>query len=445
MDVVDLTLSDEENEKRSSNSPSDDNQKQKIMEAVRGINRSIHPNGLKAAKQPLAKQHLSTKRPRASNEQLLDALRISESDEDLPVMKEAKHEHTSSSELEAIDGRVPRAGLQGVSEAAGPSSAINTMLGSLAKEREERMRRAAAGGSSTPSASTSKAVATISHPTSRPGSFSSDVSILTLNVWFKEEVALEARMKGVADLIRQAGYPHILMFQEVTRNIVLIWQQQAWWKMYDSSIPPLPGPGDYITVLCWLKTAVKIDSQPLLIPFPSSVMRRGLRHVQVKVLGHRLVVATSHLESPVRGEMSIAERTDQLRKSITILDAVAHDCDVVFAGDMNWTEQQGGRGAIRDGPMPLSPPWKDIWPELRPKEEGLTWDPRANKMLSSKWKGSRLDSIELVGTQALGGTYINEKNEAKPVYPSDHFGLLLRLEDAGPNSKTPQPCPKTSS
>jgi hypothetical protein len=39
------------------------------------------------------------------------------------------------------------------------------------------------------------------------------VSVLSYNVWFKEEVALEDRMQGLAAVIEESGFPDFLMLQ----------------------------------------------------------------------------------------------------------------------------------------------------------------------------------------------------------------------------------------
>lgn len=74
---------------------------------------------------------------------------------------------------------------------------------------------------------------------------------------------------------------------------------------------------------------------------------------------------------------------------------------------------------------------------MHPTDPGLTYDPKANPMLNPKSKIRRrldrafcrlthwrLAGMELVGQQALPGGL---RHEGRPVLPSDHFGLLLRL------------------
>ena len=69
--------------------------------------------------------------------------------------------------------------------------------------------------------------------------------------------------------------------QEVTRNIVLLWQQQSWWQLYGSTVPPLPAPSEYTTVLCWRKATVQLQGQAICVPFPNTCMHRDVLYMQV--------------------------------------------------------------------------------------------------------------------------------------------------------------------
>ena len=93
----------------------------------------------------------------------------------------------------------------------------NLMLRDLAMLRRMRMQQNEAGGSSQASARPTPG----RHPTSNPTTVASDsssseppiVSILTYNVWFNEEVALEDRMQGLASVIEETGFPDFLLLQ----------------------------------------------------------------------------------------------------------------------------------------------------------------------------------------------------------------------------------------
>eukprot|EP00282_Hemiselmis_andersenii_P006121 CAMPEP_0114121006 /NCGR_PEP_ID=MMETSP0043_2-20121206/6955_1 /TAXON_ID=464988 /ORGANISM="Hemiselmis andersenii, Strain CCMP644" /LENGTH=250 /DNA_ID=CAMNT_0001213673 /DNA_START=70 /DNA_END=819 /DNA_ORIENTATION=- len=61
--------------------------------------------------------------------------------------------------------------------------------------------------------------------------------LLTYNVWFNEEVALEARMRAIGDIIQQEE-PDFVMLQEVTPNIEMLLRSHPFSDRYDWSTPP---------------------------------------------------------------------------------------------------------------------------------------------------------------------------------------------------------------
>lgn len=179
-------------------------------------------------------------------------------------------------------------------------------------------------------------------------------------------------------------------------------------------------------------------------PFDNSIMGRKLCSAEIEVAKDlRLVVATSHLESPCPAppkwdQMFSKERVDQAKAAIKVLE---QNPNVIFCGDMNWDDKL-------DGPFPLPEGWIDVWTELRPGEIGYTYDTKTNKMLTgNRTLQKRLDrficslrdfkisKIEMIGKDPIPGLfYCKEKkvrNEVKkltlPVLPSDHYGLLLEI------------------
>ena len=179
-------------------------------------------------------------------------------------------------------------------------------------------------------------------------------------------------------------------------------------------------------------------------PFSNSHMGRELCTADVIVGGLiKLVMATSHLESPCPGpptwdQMFSKERVAQANESLRILRAFRN---VIFCGDMNWDDKG-------DGPFPLPDGWIDAWAELKPGENGWTYDTKANAMISGnrklqkrldrfvcKLSDFRVDSIEMIGKEAIPGiTYIKQKKVRQeirqlvlPVLPSDHYGLVLTI------------------
>lgn len=178
--------------------------------------------------------------------------------------------------------------------------------------------------------------------------------------------------------------------------------------------------------------------------FSNSIMGRELCIAELEVqAGKPLVLATSHLESPCPAppkwdQMYSKERVDQAKEALNLL---TKNPNVIFGGDMNWDEKS-------DGQFPLPDGWVDAWADLRPGENGWTYDTKSNQMLSgNRTLQKRLDrfmcrlhdfkisKIDMIGMEPIPGlSYCKEKKVRKemqqlvlPVLPSDHYGLLLTI------------------
>lgn len=149
----------------------------------------------------------------------------------------------------------------------------------------------------------------------------------------------------------------------------------------------------YFTVLLW-----KVDDQKIVpgpyacIPFEESIMGRDLKVITVAVTlsqQHRsagttggdhepregatttaaafqLSVCTTHLESPTgRNQLFSEPRQAQCKASLQALHGMKNR-DIVFIGDMNWSEKN-------DGPiisLPSTSGWFDAWPYLNRGDPG---------------------------------------------------------------------------
>jgi tyrosyl-DNA phosphodiesterase 2 len=171
--------------------------------------------------------------------------------------------------------------------------------------------------------------------------------ILSYNLWFREDVAIVARMKAIGDIIHSYGLPDILCFQEVTRLIYSILSRSDWWSNYDVR----PAPDDisnlsYFTAILWRKS--RLHPNFAAIPFENSIMGRDLKALVFPICGTRFCVATSHLESPTgKNSLYSASRRAQCAKATEVLDSIASN--VVFIGDMNWTEANDGEPPLPQG------------------------------------------------------------------------------------------------
>ena len=128
----------------------------------------------------------------------------------------------------------------------------------------------------------------------------------------------------------------------------------------------------------------------------------------------------------------------QANEALSILGAYSN---AIFCGDMNWDDKV-------DGPFPLPNGWVDAWVELKPGENGWTYDTEANDMLSgNRNQQKRLDrfmcklvdfkikDIEMIGQKVIPGVFYHKdkivgkefQKQERAVLPSDHFGLVLTV------------------
>ncbi|MBA0778846.1 hypothetical protein Gotri_006661 [Gossypium trilobum] len=276
---------------------------------------------------------------------------------------------------------------------------------------------------------------------SNSGSIKASLKILSYNVWFREDLEVHKRMKAIGDLIKLHS-PDIICFQEVTPMIYDIFRGSNWWKGYRCSISDDSASLRAYFCIQLSKLPVKSFRRE---PFDNSIMGRELCMTEVEVSGGEttLVVATTHLESPCPAppkwdQMYSKERVEQAKVAINILE---NNLNVIFGGDMNWDDKLDGRFPLTDG-------WIDAWNELRPAEDGWTYDTKSNQMLSAnrtlrkrldrflcKLNGFKVCAVEMIGVEPIPGlSYTKEKNVRKekkllelPVLPSDHYGLLLTI------------------
>lgn len=266
------------------------------------------------------------------------------------------------------------------------------------------------------------------------------LKILSYNVWFREDLEVYGRMDALGNLILE-HLPDFICFQEVTPNIYEIFQSSKWWKDYRCSVShDIASERAYF---CMQMSKLPVETFKCK-PFSNSIMGRELCLAELKLnSGKRLMISTSHLESPCPAppkwdQMYITERVAQAKESLILLKD-SHNA--IFAGDMNWDDKL-------DGGFPLPDGWVDAWMVKKPGENGWTYDTKSNKMLSGNrnlqkrldriicnLKDFTIDSIEMIGTKAIPGlSYYKEKKVKNqmvkmelPVLPSDHYGLLLTI------------------
>jgi hypothetical protein len=94
-------------------------------------------------------------------------------------------------------------------------------------------------------------------------------------------------------------------------------------------------------------------------------LSRGFLQAQFTVNGSPLTVCSVHLDS---GKRSARLRARQLRRVFRTLRSVD---DAAVLGDFNMRDDENAR---------IVPPYRDVWPTLRPNDQGFTEDTSINLM-----------------------------------------------------------------
>jgi tyrosyl-DNA phosphodiesterase 2 len=240
------------------------------------------------------------------------------------------------------------------------------------------------------------------------------LTLATFNVWFDDYFA-ERRYRAIADLLCRE-MPDVMVFQEITPKALDVLLAQPWiQEHYRLAAVVGASVGNYgMLMLTRLPTAnVTYTRLP-------TRLSRGFLLAEFTVNGSPLVVCSVHLDS---GKRSARLRARQLRRVFRALRPVD---DAAVLGDFNMRDHENPR---------IAPPYRDVWPMLRPNDEGFTEDTSINLMRfdsKTKHRQVRFDrvllkgprwaaaSIELLGTQPISGSH-------RRVFPSDHFGVMCRL------------------
>jgi tyrosyl-DNA phosphodiesterase 2 len=241
-----------------------------------------------------------------------------------------------------------------------------------------------------------------------------DLTLVTFNVWFDDYFA-EERYRAIADLLRRE-MPDVMVFQEITQAALNVLLAQPWIREhYCRAAVVGDSVGNYgMLMLSRLPTAnVTYTRLP-------TRLSRGFLQAQFTINGSPLVVCSVHLDS---GKRSARLRARQLRRLFLALRSAD---DAALLGDFNMRDQENAR---------IVAPYRDVWPMLRPNDEGFTEDTSINLMRfdsKNKDRQVRFDrvllkgerwaaaSIELLGTQPISSSHPR-------VFPSDHFGVICRL------------------
>ena len=240
------------------------------------------------------------------------------------------------------------------------------------------------------------------------------VTLATFNIWFDEYFADE-RYRAIAELLAR-DMPDVMVFQEVTPAALDVFLTQPWIREhYRRAAVTSAELGNY-GMLMLSRLPINRATYTRL----PTRLARGFLTAEFAINGGAVVICGIHLES---GKASAGLRARQLGR---VFRALSGADDAVVLGDFNMRDTENER---------IGPPYCDVWPALRPHDDGFTEDTSINLMrLDSKNKrrqvrfdrvllkgaGWTAESIDLLGTEPI--------SPARPrVFPSDHFGVKCRL------------------
>jgi tyrosyl-DNA phosphodiesterase 2 len=246
-----------------------------------------------------------------------------------------------------------------------------------------------------------------------------ELTITTYNVWNDSKHA-EDRYLAIAELLSQRS-PDIVVFQEITPTAFEVFLEQPWIRESYLRAGVVGGDaGNYGMVVLSRLPVSRVTYTQL-----PSRQSRGFLQAEIAVNGARIVVCCLHLDS---GKSSRRLRWWQLRRIFRVHRSVE---DAVLLGDFNMRDDENHW---------IAAPYCDVWPALRPDEDGFTEDTSINLMrydMKDKHRHVRFDRVLLKSRkwaaseiELLGKEPISEK--LPRMFPSDHFGVECRLTHRNP-------------
>ena len=242
-----------------------------------------------------------------------------------------------------------------------------------------------------------------------------ELVVATFNVWFSDFHA-EQRYRAIADVLSRT-MPDVMVFQEITPAALEVFLAQPWIRVRYRRAEVTGGAVGNYGMLMLSRLPIRAVTYTGL----PTKLARGFMTAELDNGGPPLTVAAVHLES---GKAADRLRARQLGR---VTSALRRTENAVVLGDFNMRDSENGR---------IGAPFRDVWPALRPNEDGFTEDTTINLMRfdsKNKHRHVRFDRVLLKGggwsatdVELLGTEPVSP--ELPRVFPSDHFGVLCRLE-----------------
>lgn len=285
-----------------------------------------------------------------------------------------------------------------------------------------------------------------------------ELTILNLNIWFSP-FERERRFKSILESIGRLR-PSVVCLQEVIPEFLTMLSECYWFKEHyvsptceigsavgdgsrgtgadrattsstEAKAPCfMDGYGSFIFVAKHL--ALTGGFQLLTLP-----TKQGRYWIGCEVRISRdctLLIGTVHLES-LNNRETRRKQLQVIRDSVMVRHRHSILCgDFNFDSDRNFNSNDK-LPLENDALAELYPNHVDVWSQLRPGEPGKTFDTEANGMLSGHPREQmRYDRIimhsnkNILIARSIDLTCNDPIVEMPPIWPSDHFGLLMTIE-----------------
>jgi tyrosyl-DNA phosphodiesterase 2 len=246
------------------------------------------------------------------------------------------------------------------------------------------------------------------------------LTVATFNIWFNE-LHREQRYRAIAGLLAREA-PDVMVFQEVTHAALEVFLAQPWIR---EGYQRAAVVGNHNYGMLMLSRLPLRRCTYTRLP---SHLSRGYLAGEFTVNGVGLTIVSVHLES------GKAARQLRARQMSRLWRALRGTADVVLLGDFNMRDDESAA---------VDPRYRDVWPQLRPDDPGYTEDTSINHMrydMKDKHRHVRFDRVLIKGPAwTAADIFLLGREPIAPslprIFPSDHFGVLCRLEARPPQSR----------
>lgn len=246
------------------------------------------------------------------------------------------------------------------------------------------------------------------------------MKLLTYNIWFSD-LLINKRLNKLINII-QINNPDVICLQEVRRDVLAILVNKLNKYIYwETSLRE----DKYYGIAIFSK--IKILSKGIY-KFKNTKMDRHFIKIKINYNNQNINIITTHLESEFL-KKSNSKYEESLKKSnkylqfYNLINFFENKNTSILCGDFNISNND-------DKFFILNNKWNDAWIiDGSQIEKKNTFDSSKNMYLNSKSNyKSRLDRIYYNSSKIKQINFNLIGNYKDDIIPSDHFGLLLKIE-----------------